>query len=81
MRSLWTGHIAQWDEDRSSRHNVKMLKTKTTTTTKKEATPRMATWNKQDIHGKIPKFRLKTYLEPSTTQFGFFFFNLMSPFS
>lgn len=52
---------------------MKMLKTKTTTTTKKEATPRMATWNKQDIHGKIPKFRLKTYLEPSTTQFGFFF--------
>lgn len=51
-----------------------MLKTKTTTTTKKEATPRMATWNKQDIHGKIPKFRLKTYLEPSTTQFGVFFF-------
>lgn len=33
----------------------------------------MATWNKQDIHGKIPKFRLKTYLEPSTTQFWFFF--------
>lgn len=50
-----------------------MLKTKTTTTKKKEATPRMATWNKQDIHGKIPKFRLKTYLEPSTTQFGVFF--------
>lgn len=53
---------------------MKMLKTKTTTTTKKEATPRMATWNKQAIHGKIPKFRLKTYLEPSTTQFGGFFF-------
>lgn len=34
----------------------------------------MATWNKQDIHGKIPKFRLKTYLEPSTTQFWVFFF-------
>lgn len=53
---------------------MKMLKTKTTTTKKKEATPRMATWNKQAIHGKIPKFRLKTYLEPSTTQFGGFFF-------
>lgn len=36
----------------------------------------MATWNKQDIHGKIPKFRLKTYLEASTTQFWFFLSNV-----